>query len=246
MKKKYALILSIMVVMLIFFNFCFLKKINLISKREKAIIEKFIDGDTARLKDGRILRLININTPEKKEYGYLEAIEFMSQFEKKEVEIEIMGKDKYNRLLARIFVPEYLNLIIVEKGLGNKFLVERNEKKIFAKAEKEAIEKGIGRWNHSENFGCLKIKINQKDEILFLKNICESELKDLIIKDESRKKFLISEIKSGEIKVHSKKGINNETDIFIGLKEDIWNNDKDSVYIFDNKNKIISYYSYGY
>ena len=56
------------------------------------------------------------------------------------IEMEITGKDIYNRYLSRIYTPEYLNLKLVSLGLASKFLVQDSELKLFANAEKEAIE----------------------------------------------------------------------------------------------------------
>ena len=48
------------------------------------------------------------------------------------------------------------------------------------------------------------------------------------------------------ITLHSGSGSDNSTDIFWNSRGDIWNNDRDSSYLFDSSGGIAQYESYGY
>lgn len=66
-----------------------------------------IDGDTAVLSNGDLVRVIGIDAPEKKEPGYEEATEFLRNLTKgKNVILESEGddRDQYGRLLRHIYV----------------------------------------------------------------------------------------------------------------------------------------------
>src|SRR3989344_8079172 len=130
MKSKHAFVLALLITLLIASNVYFFKSIDK-SGRKIAFVSRVIDGDTLELKNGEIIRLLNINTPEKNEQGYDKAKNFLRNIENKSVEIEEIGTDKYSRTLARIYSPEYLNFQIVKEGLAKKFLVQESELKNF-------------------------------------------------------------------------------------------------------------------
>jgi endonuclease YncB( thermonuclease family) len=250
MKKAYALLLAFLLTGLIASN---LYLFNLSNKGdiklENVILARVIDGDTLVLNDGRHLRLLNINSPEKSSPLSEKSASFLRQFENKSINVQIAGIDKYYRNLARIYSIDsiYLNLELVKNGLASKFLVDSNELSIFANAESKAIENSRGIWNKSDYFGCFISKIDQKNEIVYLKNICNRiKMEKWYIKDESRKIYLFRNITLGEIILHSFEGEDNETDVFWNSKQDIWNNDRDSIYLFDSENKIAYYKAYGY
>ena len=67
MKKTYALVISLIVTLMLLINLSFLDSKK--SDREIVKISRAIDGDTLELSDGRVIRLLNVNSPEKKTYG---------------------------------------------------------------------------------------------------------------------------------------------------------------------------------
>ena len=246
MDKKFAFLFAISITLIIAINVS-LFSTQLSPQREKAVISRIIDGDTLELKDARRIRLLNINTPEKNIPGSELATKFMKNYENKEIELEITGPDKYNRLLARIYTPEYLNLKLVEEGLAVKFLVDKNEEKIFAKAEKSAINSQLGIWKKSKYYNCLESLIDSKDEIVTLSNNCNNiNIGSWIVKDESRKLYRFNSIELGKVILHSAYGEDNGENIFWNSKTDIWNNDKDTLYLFDKDWQIVHVHSYGY
>ena len=248
MKLRHALIIAILLTGLIASYSYIAHTLNSKSKEKLTIIvSRVIDGDTIVLEDGRHVRLLNINAPEHDSPLSAKSIAFVKQLENKSVDIDITGMDKYNRYLARIYTPDYLNLELVSLGLASKFLVDQNELSEFSEAEENAINNGLGIWNKSVYFGCFESKIDQFKEVVYLKNHCQNiSLSGWQIKDESRKIYKFGNISLGEIKIHSSNGKDNSTDLFWNNKGSIWNDDRDSLYLFDDKENIAGYETYGY
>jgi hypothetical protein len=72
-------------------------------------VTRIIDGDTFEIASGEIIRLLCVDTPEKKEKGYEEASNFLSDLIlNKQVRLESDSKDKddYGRLLRYFYVNE--------------------------------------------------------------------------------------------------------------------------------------------
>ncbi len=246
MERKFALFFAIAITLLIAINASIFST-QFSPEREEVKIQRIIDGDTLELEDSRKIRLSNINTPEKNIPGSELATAYLKQYEDKIVEIEITGSDKYGRVLARIFVPDYLNLELVKRGLAVKYLVKEEEKKLFAEAEESAIKSSLGIWKKSPYYNCLESFISEKEEIVTISNKCNKlNIASWILKDESRKLYVFKEIELGVIKLHTEQGEDNETDIFWNSKSDIWNNDRDTLYMYDKDWQIIHYNSYGY
>ncbi len=135
---------------------------------------------------------------------------------------------------------------MIELGLASKFLVSDKEKNDFAQAEKQAIDREVGIWNKSIYYGCFNSDINKKSEVAVLENTCSIiNMNTWILKDEGRKPYKFQNISIGIIKIHSGKGNDNSTDVFWNIGE-IWNNDRDSLYLFDSGGNIAHYEVYGY
>jgi endonuclease YncB( thermonuclease family) len=244
MNKKYSIIFATIITLIIFGDYYILN--NNEKSLENAIVGRVIDGDTLKLEDGRTIRLLNINAPEKDFSNSILATNFVKGFENKTLKFEITGVDKYQRYLARIYSPEYINLNLVKLGYASKFLVDENELRDFDRAEKRAIENGLGIWKKSEFYGCFEFNIDKKKEIVKIKNNCDAvSVKGWMLKDESRKTFVFPDISLGETNLHSSSGGNNKTDLFWNA-ENVWNDDRDSLYLFNDKLEIGGYESYGY
>lgn len=229
MKQNYALLLAFLITALIASNVYILS--NLPQEKTTAIVQRVIDGDTLVLSTGEVLRLININSPEKSKPGFEESTAFLKQLENQTIEIERLGPDKYGRTLARIQTKVYINLKIVEEGFANKYLVRKDELSIFAEAEEKAIENEKGIWKKSENFDCLTAEII-KSEVL-LTNSCQTlQTKNWRLKDESRKEYNFSplEIKKDET-------ITIEPEI-----SSLQNGERNSVYIFNSEGELVLYH----
>jgi micrococcal nuclease len=121
------------------------------------------DGDTIKLTDGRKLRLIGINTPErgrdgKKNEPFYQAAKNQLQkiIKKNASSIKIIfGKakrDRYKRLLVHIFTLDNENITatLLKKGLGFTITIPPNIQLLscYQKAEREAQKQKRGIWNH--------------------------------------------------------------------------------------------------
>ena len=232
MDKMGALLIALLITLLVAGNYYVISGNVINEHSEKAVVSRIIDGDTVELEDGRIVRLLNINTPEKNEIGSNLAKEYMLDLQNKSVEIEITGNDKYRRYLARIFDDRYVNLELVKLGFAKKFLVDDGELKDFNYAENIAVEKEFGIWHKSPYWNCLVIEVDKKKELLEISNVCSFSLTEIVIEDESRKKYVFdSDFR--KVVLHSGEGLDNSTNVFWNMKTDIWNNDRDTIYARD-------------
>lgn len=245
METKHAFILSLLITLaLVNLNLSY----SLItSKPEIVLITSVVDGDTIIIEDGTVIRLLNINAPEKNVKGYQESKDFLSNYTNRTVRIEYSGNDRYNRKLARIYDPNYINLEIVKRGLGTKFLVQEKETTEFSNAEKQAIKNKLGIWSNSKLNECISLIPHPKEEKIEILQTCNhSSLKNWIITDESRKEYKFPFTSSKHITLYSNEGDDNESALFWGSKTNIWNNDRDTVYLFDQDRNLRAYFTYGY
>ena len=249
MEKKYALIFSFLITGLIASNVYLFSTLSA-NPMQSAIISRVIDGDTLVIEDDTTIRLVNINAPEKNTQQYNSSLTLLKQFENKTIFLEPLGSDKYQRTLARIYSQDetYLNLQLVALGFASKFLVQDSETRDFAKAEEKAIKNSLGIWYHSPHYNCFTSEIDKYGEIITLTNNCqEINLAGFKLKDESRKIYTFPEISfSQKLLLNSVLGEDNSTDLFWNSKTNIWNNDRDSLYIFDKNSTLAHYHSYGY
>jgi len=238
-EKILAIILSATITLLIAFNIYLLNLEDL----ESVIIKRVIDGDTFELEDGRIIRLLNINSPEKSDKFSELSFNFLKQYENKTIEIEVTGKGIYGRDLARAYSGEYLNLYLIEQGYSHISHIELSEKNKFFKTQQKAFEQEKGIWKKSEFYGCLNVEIYEVEEYIVIKNACQNM--SLNLKDESTKSFKINLPANSQKKIFSNKGEDTEDKIYLN-SGNIWNNDIDSIFIRDEKGYLVYYSSYGY
>jgi len=199
-----------------------------------ANMTRAIDGDTIETDIG-IIRLLGINTPEKKQAYYEEAKEFLKKYELKKVEIEIHEKDKYNRTLGYVYFNNILiNKDVLQEGLANLYVYEKDENyEELKKAEQEARQEEKGIWKKSGHFGCVEIvelkyveeKRCNNQEQLILKNKCEKL--NLTLKDSANHIYKISL----------------EKGIFEKNFSCVWNDDGDALLLRDDEG-LVWYYAY--
>ena len=123
---------------------------------------RVVDGNTIVLNNGERVRLIGVDTPETKqpqkpvEYFGKEASAFTNRMvEGKEVRLEYdwQKRDKYNRLLAYVYLKDgtFINAEIVKQGYGHaysKFPFKYLEQ--FRQYEKQARENKRGLWANKD------------------------------------------------------------------------------------------------
>jgi len=245
MEKKNAFILALLITLIFFGNWLFFNVSNLFPDREEVVISRVIDGDTIELEDGRIIRLLNINTPEKGKPFSKEASGFLEEYLGKTIELETDGKGKYGRVLGRIYDSKYINLEIVKQGHAHVYIFGDNELESFKKAEEEARKKERGIWQKSEHAGCLDVEINKNDEFLSITDTCGLDFKGFTIKDESHKDYEIDSSQTNSLILYSEKGVDKDEKLYWGRGE-VWNDDRDSVFVRDKDGFLVYYDSYGY
>ncbi|MBM3230252.1 hypothetical protein FJZ22_01180 [Candidatus Pacearchaeota archaeon] len=244
MRFIYALLLALVCTLALYNTFTLLT-IKEHSEKEIVVIERVIDGDTFKTTDGRTVRLVNINTPEKESPLSLEAISYMKKYEGTEVMIEILGTDKYHRLLARIYVGKnYLNLDLVQQGLASIFLVQEEERKKFARAEQQAVDASKGIWKKSPFFGCIALAIDEKKEAIQITCTCYADtINGWYLKDESRKTYKFKGLCRNT--TLWSESAQDATDLSWGVGN-VWNNDRDTAYLFTDQHELVARSSYGY
>lgn len=135
----------------------------------KAFVTRIVDGDTIvvhyKKSDYRV-RLLDIDTPESVKQGVpvqpyaKDALQFTkNKLFQKQVKLvfEKSLKDKYDRLLAHVFLTknDYLNALLVKLGYARVEILKPNDtyKDYFKKQQNHAIQDKLGVWglNAEEN-----------------------------------------------------------------------------------------------
>lgn len=127
-------------------------------------VERVVDGDTLRLRDGRSVRMIGLNTPELGKHG--RSDEPFAVAARKRLEALVAasggrvglvagkeGKDHYGRTLAHVYGADGANLEaqLLAEGLGFQVAVAPNVDLVACQqaAERSARETRLGLWRQS-------------------------------------------------------------------------------------------------
>lgn len=245
MEKLPALLLALFITGIIAADYYLISSLEEV-KRERVQIVQVLDGDTVKLADGRSVRLLNINAPEKKEPTSQLALTYLARFKDSYVDMENMGTEKYGRTLGRLYNGSaYLNFELVEQGFAQTFLIDAAEEDSFKEAEREAIAEEKGIWQRSPDYACLIASINKNEEYIVMEKRCSASLKGWTLKDESTKTYRFKSEPAEEFILYSSKGTDNATALFWG-NTNVWNNDKDAILIADAAGLLVFYDDYGY
>lgn len=241
MNKKASFVLASLLTIILAGNYLFFSDQGIV--RERVEISRVLDGDTVELADGRKIRLLNINTPEKGlSYSDL-GKEYLSGFSI--VELESAGLDKYKRTLGRLYSDNlYINLEIVRQGYAHSYLVSENEENIFENAEDYARKNELNIWEKSEFYGCLEVEINKYDEYIEVEDLCDINIIGWSVKDESTKSYEFYGDMGESFTLYSSKGADESEKLYWG-RDKIWNDDHDEIFIRDSDGLLVYYSSYG-
>ncbi len=198
-------------------------------------ITQVIDGDTFEISTEQRVRLKGINTPEQGQEGYYKAKDYLSQFEGKIVALEKSDKDRYGRILGYLhYNKQLINKDILEQGLGHLYYYEKDKYyEDMKKTEQKARQEQRGIWTRSASYGCvelLKLKYKEEkrcsnQEQIILKNKCQDM--EITLKDDATHIYDV-ELDKG---------------IYKRNFSCIWNNNGDTLYIWDN-NGLLLWYRY--
>lgn len=129
-----------------------------------AQVERVVDGDTLRLKDGRSVRMVGLNTPETGKKGrssepFADAAKSRLQklIDESDATVSLrigeQGKDRYGRVLANVYGRDGANLEaqLLSEGLGYLVAVSPNVALVDCQqaAERSARDAGLGLWRNS-------------------------------------------------------------------------------------------------
>ncbi len=247
MAKKRILTFLLVILLLSIFSIVYPHLTGQVSKQieyplESATLLRVLDGDTIEIDSGPHVRLLGINTPEKKMPFSNESANFLKQFVGKKITLERDKEDtdKYKRKLRYIYYENrFLNLEILEQGLANSYYTVglKYEKEVL-NAEKQAKDLEIGIWTKSSEIcsDCIKLKeLNAKEEYFIIFNQCNYNcvLDKWFVKDAGRNTFYLSNLSSGQEKTYESPD-----------NKEIWNNEGDRFFLFDNKGFLATFYSY--
>lgn len=138
-------------------------------------VERVVDGDTLKLSNGERVRLIGLDTPEvhysdkllsdsKRDGRDIQAIQELGREaagftkslvkgKKVRLEFDVEKRDKYNRLLAYIYLQDgtFVNAEIIKAGYGKTMTIPPNVKYAgyFLKLQEEARQNNKGLWDES-------------------------------------------------------------------------------------------------
>jgi micrococcal nuclease len=204
---------------------------------ETVSVAQIVDGDTIELTDGRRVRYIGINTPERNQPYYEEATQANQQLVGgKEVglEIDVETFDQYGRTLAYIWVDGMLaNLEIVRRGFANAFTVPPNVRyeQEFRAAEREARDAGRGLWAGSEvALKIIHIEANAPGDD----------------RQNPNGEWIGITVRPGaSFRLYSGQGQNSERELYWGLAgESVWNNDSDAAFLRDAQGALVDTFAY--
>jgi endonuclease YncB( thermonuclease family) len=122
------------------------------------MVQKVVDGDTIHLTDdnGKLykIRLLGIDAPEMDQSFGIESRQMLvNLIEGKRVIIDSRKKDKYKRILGKIFYDDMdINLTMISNGLAWHYKRYRKDQSkrdvpIYSEAEQIAKENAIGLWS---------------------------------------------------------------------------------------------------
>ena len=213
-------------------------------------VVRVIDGDTFLASNGETVRLLGVNTPDKGMKYYEEASSTLRELvENKTVYLEWDSKDKdaYGRSLRYVFLGDmFVNSFLLEAGYAHTFMLDNlRYKNDLLKSQQVGIERSVGVWNKSEFFGCISIRqLMPKEELLEIESKCgDINVSGWILKDEANNLYIFPPINIKSIRIHSGYGEDNQTDLFWGKKY-IWNDDGDTVFLYDMGWKLVLMYQY--
>ncbi|MEM5815159.1 MAG: thermonuclease family protein [Candidatus Aenigmatarchaeota archaeon] len=250
--KNYKILAFSILITLFIFSLDLLSNITSRFVQERVLVSRVLDGDTIEVNNGKIVRLLGINAPERGEYFYEEAKNFLkNRIEGKEIILVGEGKtDIYGRKLFFVFIEkENINLELIEKGYAHLFEVNKIDtyREKFLKAERDAREKEIGIWKKSNYSKCIYLKelTFKGEEKIAFKNICNFSLNisKWYLKDESHHifffpNFLLFPNKTVEIYT-TRRG-----EFSFNSKYPILNREGDSIFLRDSDGLLVLFYRY--
>jgi micrococcal nuclease len=258
-KRGHILLLALLVVLFIIINYNFLDKqtTDFLDESEFVTVGRIIDGDTIVVDNDTHVRLLGINTPEKREFYYQGAKDFLANLIlNKTVKLEY-GKEKqdlYGRTLAYIVLDDKnINAEIVRSGFANTYIYDTDKyTNELKQAWDECIAKKINLCMDSKDkcAQCIELKeLNVKDQTVILYNKCDFDcnLYNWNIKDEGRKRFVFPDFILGneeEIKIIVSNKTSDESVFYWTGESYVWTSTGDTLFLRDKEGGLVLWKRY--
>lgn len=232
---------------------------------QPAKLAEVVDGDTVALTNGREVRYIGINTPERGQPFYDEASAANRQLvegRELQLELDVETFDQYGRTLGYLWTGGVMvNLEIVRRGFANAFTVPPNVRyeKLFQQAEQEARQAGRGLWAdagiplkiiHIEANAPGSDSANPNGEWIEIANQGSQavQMKGFTLKDEANHIYTFDDFNlapASSFRLYSGQGQDSQSALYWGLVDSsIWNNDSDAAFLRDTQGALIDTFAY--
>jgi micrococcal nuclease len=229
-----------------------------------ARVSRVIDGDTLDLADGRRIRLLGINTPERDQAYYQQATQYLQTLVEDQIvgiEFDTQTIDQFDRTLAYLWVNDRMvNIDMVLQGYADTYIIPPNERyaSVLRQAEETARQAGLGIWKAGQTD--LEIRTifydapgrdadNPNGEWIEIQNVSNRDINmnGFTLQDSSSSNLYTfgnftlgaSEI----VTIYSGCGTNTRTELY-WCAGALWNNDGDSAMLRDNNDAFVDSYSY--
>lgn len=233
---------------------------------ENFTVSRIIDGDTIELSNGEAVRLIGINAPEVGQPYYMKSANKLAQLiGEKNVTLEkdVSNRDRYGRLLRYVYVGNiFVNLEIVREGyaIAYPYYPDVKYSDEFKAIEQEARNAQIGMWVKTE----LAVDIvawyfhydaegndhyNLNDEYVVLRNngSVSVYMTGWTVFDKANHVYTFSTFVLGSgasVTLYTGSGTDTATELYWWSGRAIWNNDGDTLYLWDASDHLVLTYSY--
>ncbi len=253
-KKREMFLLIFLVLLFLAINYNSLDGYvtKFVKNSEVKVVERIIDGDTIVVWNNTHVRLLGINTPEKNEFYYQEAKNFMNNSVfNKTINLEY-GKEKtdlYGRTLAYVILNgKNINLEQVRNGFANIYIYNNDE---YTSGLEEAWNeclanrKNLCEKSKDKCSKCIELKdLNVKEQEVIFYNNCsfDCDLTNWNIKDEGRKNFFFPNFilkENAEVKILVQNKTNAENILYWKNKDYVWTAGGDSLFLRDKFGKLI-------
>jgi len=225
---------------------------------ETATVSQVLDGDTCQLADGRHVRYLGIDAPEKGDLLAEDATQVHNRLVGgKAVRLELgrPDRDRDGRLLAYVFFDKTLiNAELVRQGCAHiRRPVSAKYQRLLLQAQDEARAAGRGIWTNATHVKLSVVKVNarsgrdalaMKAEYIVLENRGDRDLNltGWTVADEAHHRYLFPNFvlrAGGQVTLRTGLGKNTETELFWGSRVAIWNDDGDSVFVKDASGHLV-------
>jgi micrococcal nuclease len=228
-------------------------------------VAQVIDGDTVELADGRRVRYLGINTPERDQPLYEEATAAnrrLVEGQATRLALDVQTLDRYGRTLAYLWVDDqFVNVELVRQGYATAYTAPPNVRysEVILAAQQAARAAQVGIWAPAD----LPLEIqrivydapgsdieNPNGEWVEIVNTGSEavDLAGLSLKDEANHIYTFPPLRlppGQALNLYSGPGTDTGTSLFWGLVHDaVWNNDGDTAYLRDGQGRLIDVYGY--